>query len=69
MTVAANVTDSEHYDDKGDDNQKCACRVHGVPLVVRNKRARKMNVCLQNGTERGVSYTLYLLLYMLCLLK
>lgn len=42
VTVAANITDSEHYDDKGDDNQKMACRAYVVPIVVRSKRARKI---------------------------
>ena len=62
MKVAAHITDSKHYDDKGDDNQKSACRVYVVPIVVRNKRARKMTVCLQNMAERRVSYELYLLI-------
>ena len=42
VTVAANITDSKHYDDKGDDNKKISCRVYVVPIVVRNKWARKM---------------------------
>jgi hypothetical protein len=58
-TAAANITDSERYDNKGDDNQKSACRVYVVSVVERNKRARKITVCLQNGTDRRVSYKLY----------
>jgi hypothetical protein len=69
VTVSANNTDSGHCGDKGDDNQKSACRVYVVTIVVRNKRARKMTVCLQNGTDRRVSYELYILLYILCLLR
>ena len=41
MTVAANITESDHYDGKGGDNQKSACRVFIVPIVVRNRSQEK----------------------------
>jgi hypothetical protein len=69
VTFAANITDSQYYDDKGDDNQKSVWRGYVVPVIVHNKRLRKMAVCLQKGTDQRISYKLYILLYMLCLVK
>jgi hypothetical protein len=58
VTVAANITDSEHYDDKGDDNQTMACRAYVVPIVVRIKRAKKITFFPQNVADRRVPYNL-----------
>jgi len=50
VTAAANITDNEHYDGKGNGNQKSAFRVYVVPIIMRNKRARKMTfLCRKMG--------------------
>ena len=41
MAVAANINDSEFYDDEGDHNQRSACAVTVATSVVRNKRDEK----------------------------
>jgi hypothetical protein len=63
------ATPGPYYDDKGDGNQKSVCRVYVVPNVVPNKRDEEMAVCLQNVADRRISYKLYIILYICCLLK
>jgi hypothetical protein len=64
VTVAANITDSEHYDDTGDDNQKSACRVCVVSIVVCKIEQAKITVfCRMEMTGGHPTNCIYFFIY------